>query len=166
MDPERSGITSLEELAASLEMLYDVKTGLKLDQLTSLSRLHEDMTGMRIADNKPVVGPRAFNYRVAAGRVASAPKRDVFYGSPKVVPFDPVAVGNRRVFMVGKFSGPDEVAKRLAEIGLSVTDEQLVTVVDLVRDRGRATKRAVTDEDLRYFVDVAAATQRPSLIAT
>jgi 2-isopropylmalate synthase len=166
MDPERSGITSLEEVAVSLEMLYGVHTGIKLDQLTSLSRLHQDMTGMRIADNKPVVGPRAFNYRVAAGRAASAPKRDVFYGSPKVVPFNPAEVGNSRVFMIGKFSGPDEVAKRLEDIGLSISDEQLATVLDLVRDRGRATKRAVTDDDLRYFVEVAAATQRPSPVAT
>jgi 2-isopropylmalate synthase len=166
MDPERSGICSLEELAASLEMLYGVGTGIQLDQLTALSRLHESMTGMRIADNKPVTGSRAFNYRVAAGKAASAPKRDVFYGSPKVVPFDPTMVGNRRVFMVGKFSGPDELAKRLDDIGVTVTDEQAAIVLELVRDRGRAAKRAVSDDELRYFVDVASAVQRPSPVAT
>jgi isopropylmalate/homocitrate/citramalate synthase len=155
MDPERSGITSLDEIAVSLEMLYGVKTGIQLNRLTALSHLHQEMTGTRIADNKPIVGPRSFNYRVAAaGKTKSAPKRDVFYGSPKVVPFNPTEVGNSRVFMLGKFSGPDEVTKRLDELELRVPDELLEVVVSLVRDRGRSTKRPVTDEELRYFVAV------------
>ncbi|HEX2211349.1 MAG TPA: hypothetical protein VHG93_26935, partial [Longimicrobium sp.] len=49
---------------------------------------------------------------------ASESKRDHFYGSPRVVPFDPALVGNERVFMLGKFSGPNEVGKRLDELGL------------------------------------------------
>ncbi len=166
MDPERSGITALEELAAALELLYHVDTGINLDRLTELSRLHENMTGMRVADNKPIVGARAFNYRVAAGKSASAPKRDVFYGSPIVVPFNPVAVGNSRVFMLGKFSGPDEVSRRLEELDVVVSEEQLNVVVKLVRERGRATKRAVTDAELSYFVEVATTMPEPSPVAT
>ena len=155
-DPERSGIAALEEVVVALEYLYGFDTGIELERLTHLSREHERMTGMRVADNKPVTGRRAFNYRVAPGRAASAPKRDHFYGSPKVVPFDPVSVGNERVFMLGKFSGENEVWKRLDELGLEVPDEQLATVVRLVNELGRSEKRAITDEELRYFVDVAA----------
>jgi isopropylmalate/homocitrate/citramalate synthase len=159
-DPERSGIAALDEVVVALEYLYGFDTGIELERLTNLSRVHEQLTGMRVADNKPVVGRRAFNYRVAPGNAASAPKRDHFYGSPKVVPFDPESVGNERVFMLGKFSGENEVQKRLGELDLTVTDEQLPTVIRLVNDTGRAEKRAITDEELRYFTEVAAVSSR------
>jgi len=155
-DPERSGIASLDEVVVALENLYGYDTGVRMERLTALSRLHEQLTGMRVADNKPVTGRRAFNYRVAPGRAASAPKRDHFYGSPKVVPFDPASVGNERVFMLGKFSGENEVWKRLEELGLEVPDEQLATVVRLVNELGRSEKRAITDDELRSFTRVAA----------
>jgi len=154
-DPERSGIAALDEVAVSLELLYGYDTGVRLEHLTELARLHERMTGARVADNKPVTGRRAFNYRVAPGAHASAPKRDHFYGSPRVVPFDPAIVGNERVFMLGKFSGPNEVAKRVHELGLELDDALVPAVVKLVNDRGRSEKRAISDDELRYFVEVA-----------
>jgi (R)-citramalate synthase len=154
-DPERSGIVSLDEVAVALEYLYGYDTGIKLDRLTALSRLHERLTGARVADNKPVTGRRAFNYRVAPGTAASAPKRDHFYGSPKVVPFDPESVGNERVFMLGKFSGENEVRKRLGELDLDVSDEQLPIVIRLVNELGRNEKRSITDDELTYFTEVA-----------
>jgi 2-isopropylmalate synthase len=161
-DPERSGIASLDEVVVALELLYGYETRIDLAQLTALSRLHEEMTGVRVADNKPVTGRRAFNYRVAPGAHASAPKRDHFYGSPRVVPFDPTLVGNERVFMLGKFSGVNEVTKGLELLGLSVTDEQLDLIVKLVNDRGRSEKRSITPEELRYFADVAAQAAEPA----
>jgi isopropylmalate/homocitrate/citramalate synthase len=165
-DPERSGIASLDEVAVALELLYDFDTGIDLAQLTELSRLHERMTGARIADNKPIVGRRAFNYRVAPGVHASAPKRDHFYGSPRVVPFDPALVGNERVFMLGKFSGANEVTKGLADLGLEL-DEQLVPdVVRLVNDRGRSEKRSISETELRYFAEVVAASAAGRAVAS
>jgi 2-isopropylmalate synthase len=154
-DPERSGIASLDEVVVALELLYGYDTGVSLERLTELSRIHERMTGARVADNKPIVGRRAFNYRVAPGRDASAPKRDHFYGSPKVVPFDPALVGNERVFMLGKFSGPNEVGKRLDELELEVSEDRLPALIRMVNERGAGAKRAVTDEELRYFAQVA-----------
>lgn len=159
-DPERSGIASLDEVVVALELLYGFDTGIHLDRLTELSRRHEEMTGARVADNKPIVGRRAFNYRVAPGEDASAPKRDHFYGSPKVVPFDPALVGNERVFMLGKYSGPNEVRKRLAELELSVDNQQLALVIAMVNERGGSTKRNVTDAELRYFTRVATCVPR------
>jgi 2-isopropylmalate synthase len=157
MDPERCGIACLDELATALEKLYGVQTGIRLETLTRLSQLHQRLTNTRVADNKPIVGRRAFNYRVAPGAVEGSSRHDDFYSSPRVVPFDPRDVGNERVFMLGKYSGPNEVAKRLDELGVSVADDELGRVVELVRERGRAMARTVTDDELRYFAAVVAA---------
>jgi isopropylmalate/homocitrate/citramalate synthase len=155
MDPERSGVTALEEVVVALELLYGCHLGINLEGLVELSRLHQAMTNTMVAENKPVVGERAFNYRVAPGKKGSEPKRDQFYSSPTANPFDPRMVGNRRAFFVGKFSGPNEVSERLGQLGLECSDSELRLLTALVSDRGRSLKRAVTNDDFRYLYEVA-----------
>jgi isopropylmalate/homocitrate/citramalate synthase len=155
MDPERSGVAALEELVVALELLYGCHMGVDLEGLVDLSRLHQAMTNTTVAANKPVVGARAFNYRVAPGQKGSEPKRDQFYSSPTANPFDPRLVGNTRAFLVGKFSGPNEVSERLGHLGLSCTDSELRVLTALVSQRGRSLKRAVTDDEFHYLYRVA-----------
>ena len=64
------------------------------------------------------------------------------------------------MFTLGKYSGPNEVGKRLAELEVPVDDEQLDVLIRMVNERGGSAKRAVTDEELRYFADVAGGAAR------
>ena len=50
------GFASLEEVAAALEMLYGVKTGINLQKLPELSRAVERMTGISMPPQKAVTG--------------------------------------------------------------------------------------------------------------
>lgn len=155
MDPERCGIASLDEVATSLEKLYDVRTGVELAELVSLARTHEDMTGLPMAANKPIVGPRAFNYRVATGSGDAEARKDNFYGSARVVPFNPADVGNARRFMLGKYSGPNEVARALQDAGLEVPGEAALTeLTGLVRALGARKRSTVDDAELAHLLDV------------
>ncbi|MET0454009.1 MAG: hypothetical protein ABW137_19425 [Mycobacterium sp.] len=154
MDPERCGIAALDEVATALEKLYGVDTGIKLERLTELSRLHERLTGMQMAPNKPIVGERAFNYRVAPVQGHGEARHDSFYGSPRVTPFDPADVGNSRHFMLGKYSGPNEVRKRLDDFGLDVSDERMDRLVELVRLHGARTRMSVSAEELAHLAAV------------
>lgn len=155
MDPERCGIASLDEVAVSLEKLYGVDTGVKLDELTDLARTHEEMTGLPMAPNKPIVGPRAFNYRVATGSSDAEARKDNFYGSARVVPFNPADVGNSRRFLLGKYSGGNEVARALRDAGLSVPEEHaLAVLVGLVRGLGESKRATVDVHELKHLLDV------------
>lgn len=155
MDPERCGIASLDEVAVSLEKLYGVDTGIVLTELTDLARAHTEMTGLAVAANKPIVGPRAFNYRVATGSGDAEARKDNFYGSARVVPFNPADVGNARRFMLGKYSGPNEVTRALTDAGLTVPDPGALTVlVGLVRALGERNRSTVNTEELTHLLDV------------
>lgn len=154
MDPERCGIAALDEVATALEKLYGVDTGIALDRLTELSRLHERLTGMHTAPNKPIVGERAFNYRVAPVSGKGEARHDSFYGSPRVTPFDPADVGNRRRFMLGKYSGANEVRRCLDEQGLTVPDERTDQLVELVRLHGAQAKSTIGAEGLAHLAAV------------
>ncbi len=161
-DPERSSIAAMDEVAVALEHLYGVETGIRLELLTGLSRLHEQMTGARIAENKPIVGRRAFNYRVASGEATSEARRDDFYGSELVVTFDPRSVGNERFFVIGKFSGPNEVTARLRQLGETVDEDLLPLLVRLVHDHASGERRAIGDDELRFLLGVARNAQTPA----
>jgi isopropylmalate/homocitrate/citramalate synthase len=162
-DPDRGGLASLAEVVVALELLYDVDTGVRLSALTGLSRTHEALTGWPTPANMPIVGPRAFSAHLAKGKHASyAPgeirgaERDQFYAAPEHdEPFAPEAVGNRHVILLGKYSGANEVEQRLSDLGLKGTDDQVQAVVKMVQDRGRAYKRVVSDDEVRFFMAVA-----------
>lgn len=154
MDPERCGIAALDEVATALEKLYDVDTGIDLARLTELSRLHERLTGMYVAPNKPIVGERAFNYRVAPVQGHGEARHDSFYGSPRVTPFDPADVGNSRHFMLGKYSGTNEVRKCLEDFDLNVPDSRMGQLVELVRLHGARTKKTLSAVELAHLAAV------------
>ncbi|MGV9798748.1 hypothetical protein ACWDTP_11900 [Mycobacterium sp. NPDC003449] len=154
MDPERCGIAALDEVAVSLEKLYGVDTGVDLAKLTELSRLHQRLTGMRVAPNKPIVGERAFNYRVAPVQGKGEARHDGFYGSARVTPFDPRDVGNARHFLLGKYSGANEVRKCLDEIGVAVAPERIDQLVELVRLHGAQAQATVGEDRLRHLAAV------------
>lgn len=154
MDPERCGIASLDEVATALEKLYGVDTGIDLKRLSELSRLHERLTGMHTAPNKPIVGTRAFNYRVAPVQGHGEARHDTFYGSPRVTPFDPTDVGNSRQFLLGKYSGANEVRKCLDDFGLDVAAERMDQLVELVRLHGAQGKNTIGAEELTHLAAV------------
>jgi isopropylmalate/homocitrate/citramalate synthase len=163
-DPHRGGLANMAEVAASLELLYGVDTGINLSTLTGLSRTHEAMFGWHTPDHAPIVGQYAFGLRAAKGkRAAYAPgeirgvEREQYYAVPKHdEPFAPEVVGNAHILLLGKYSGPNEVEKRLGELGVVMTnDDELETVAKMVKDCSQSFKRVVTDEELRYFAAVA-----------
>ena len=56
----RCGFPPLEEVAVSLEVLYGVDTGIRLDRLQELSNLVADETGVVLPALKPISGQYAF----------------------------------------------------------------------------------------------------------
>jgi len=65
---ERMGNADLAEVAVSLEALYGIRLGLKIDKLYELSKLVEKLSGVKMPPHKPVVGDGAF--RVESGIIA------------------------------------------------------------------------------------------------
>jgi isopropylmalate/homocitrate/citramalate synthase len=72
-----------------------------------------------------------------------------------VVPFNPADVGNARRFMLGKYSGPNEVTRALTDAGLSVPQGAALTeLVTLVRGLGERKRSTVTPEELAGLLAV------------
>ena len=66
---ERAGNVPIEETAMALLTLYGIDTGLKYDKLYGLARLVEQLSGHKVASNRPVVGEQLF--QIESGIIAS-----------------------------------------------------------------------------------------------
>jgi isopropylmalate/homocitrate/citramalate synthase len=138
---ERNGNVALDELAASLKLLYGVDTGVKLDAMFSLSRYVQELTRVAVPPNKPLVGDHAFSHKldIHVERVMAQP--DLFE------PLDPEIVGNRRTIPLGSQTGPFVVSLKLEEHGLKATQDQIGEIAALVREIALEKRRSLTVEE-------------------
>lgn len=140
---ERAGNARTEEVALALRILYDVDLGLKLEKFYQLSRLLQEITGIKMPPHKAVVGENAFAQE--AGAIVAGWLVNPFTAEPYL----PEVVGQTTKVLLGKWSGKASVAWKLKELGISATDEQITEITKQVKGEAERTKREVSEEALR-----------------
>ncbi len=144
---ERSGGAPTEEVALALQLLYGLDLGLKYEKFYFLAKFLQEVSGVRLAPNKAVVGENAFGQE--AGMVVSGWKEMVFTAEPYL----PELVGHSHRLILGKKSGKDSVELKLKELGREVKKGQLEPILQKVKRLAERTKRPVSDEDLERIAD-------------
>ena len=144
---ERTGNTSLEELAMALEFLYGVKTGVRLERLRDLSKLVRKLSGTEVPPQKPVVGDDIFT--VESGIITGWWRRLERLGMPlEMYPFVPELVGHDAVrIILGKKSGRDSILYMAEKHGLKIDDAQVDGILSRVKETAIKNKRPLTDEE-------------------
>lgn len=125
---ERSGITRLSEVAVALKVLHGIDT-VKLDELPSLSLLVEKYTGIPVAPNSPVVGDYAFAHKSGVHTAA------VLANPTTYEPYAPDLVGKQREIVIDKYTGRHAVKAKLERLGISLSDEQVQSLVQTIKDK-------------------------------
>ena len=116
---ERGGNAALEEVVLTLSKFYDIKTGVKLNQLYKVSNLVERITGMPVSPTKPVVGENAFAHG------AGIHTHGVLAEPSTYEPIPPELVGQHRKIVFGKLSGSHAIESELKRMGLKPTKKQV-----------------------------------------
>ena len=144
---QRCGNAATEEVALALEVLYGVKTGLDLTQLTTLSALVAELSGVPMQPNKAVVGENAFRYE--AGMVVAGVLQDPFTAEP----YAPELVGHRRQILIGKKSGLVSIGYKIKELGLPLAEERFPEMLVRVKQAAVKKRGALTDDEFRAMAD-------------
>jgi len=145
---ERAGNTALEELVMALTIRQDhhqVEHGINLEQLVPTSRLLQDFTGVSVQPNKAIVGRNAFAHQVdwhQEGMLSDVRTYEIM--SAAAIGAD----GSR--FVLGRHSGRTAFRRRLEELGLLLTPEE-VTHAFAGFQQLTDSKAEVTDEDLQQL---------------
>lgn len=127
------GHISLAEIVLVLEVLYGVRTGIKLELLRETALLVRDLTGCPLAPGSPIVGDLAFvldgAYWAAEAHVPSADRVHA------VFPVRPEAVGNsQRIIWSDRTITADSVRAKLAHMGVAdgIDDNLIGAIIGLL----------------------------------
>ncbi len=134
---ERAGNTALEEVALAMALHPDefgAPDTLDLTKLGPLCRLVSELTGVPIPVNKPLAGANVFATEAGVHQDGLLKNPDTY------LPYRPELIGGDPIRLVlGRHSGRRAVASRLADLGVAVTDEQAVRVLEGIKRLPKGT---------------------------
>jgi len=144
---ERAGIAPLAEVAAVIQLWYGINTGIKLEKMRELSQLVSDITKWPMPLKMPCVGEQAFSHLV-----------EVHYCAPPdgywaYTCWHPSIFGNQMKTMLGHYSGPWAIRTMAGELGVSIPDDKVETVLARVRSEIRWRKRKLQPEEFLKIVE-------------
>lgn len=142
---ERAGNVPLEEFVATMKFVYGKELGVDTSRLKELCDLVASYSKVPLGRNHPLVGDNVFAHEsgIHVAAVLSCP---LTYES-----IPPEMVGNKRHLLLGKHSGGHYIRKRLEELGVSATEEQVSTILAKVKALGEVKGR-VSDTDFEDLV--------------
>ncbi len=137
---ERSGNAATEEVALMLQILYGVDLGIDCTLLKETSELVQRLSGVRLAQNKAVVGENCFAHESG---LAVAGMRNMSYTSEA---YAPELVGQVSRIVLGKKSGKASVEMVLNSLGFSYSPEDVVVLLAQIKSEAIKTKSYVSYE--------------------
>lgn len=140
---ERAGNASLEGIIMGLIKLYNLQLPFKISKIYELSRYVEKASGIPVPVNRSIVGEHMFTHESGI-HVDGVLKFPYTYES-----FLPDEIGASRKIVIGKHSGKHAVWDKLKELGIEVSKEQLMEIVEEVKTISQKRKSAIRDEELK-----------------
>jgi isopropylmalate/homocitrate/citramalate synthase len=138
-----TGQADLAIVAAALEMLYGVDTGIDLSKLTSLARLASDVSGVPLDPNHPITGSQAFNWGGA----------EILSQELKVEPLlhwviEPSVVGGEKKWEISPQSGEWTVLDKLKELDIDVDRALIPLIRERLINELHLRRRSLTDAEI------------------
>ena len=148
---ERAGNASLEEIVMALRTRRDylqADTAIQAEEIYRASKLLATITGIAVQPNKAIVGANAFAHEAGI-------HQDGMLKSPLTSEImTPQSVGvSQSKLVLGKHSGRHALKKRLLELGVELSEDELRQAFVRFKDLADK-KKEVFDEDLIAIAEV------------
>jgi 2-isopropylmalate synthase len=146
---ERAGNTALEEVVMALHTrrpVFNLSTGIDTTQITRISKLVSNYTGISVQPNKAIVGANAFAHEAGIHQDGLL-KNQLTYEIMR-----PESVGASQTRLVlGKHSGRHALKMRLASLGYDLNEGELDQVFERFKSLADR-KKVITDADLEALI--------------
>jgi len=140
---ERSGNAATEEVLVALKILYGIDIGVKLEKLVEVSRLVENLSGIKLHQHKSIVGKNSFAHE--SGMVVAGVLKMPFVGEA----YNPEIVGQKRKILIGKKSGTQSINAKLKELNINIDSREILkNILNDVKTYAILKKRALTNNEL------------------
>lgn len=142
---ERAGNVSLAQVVVALQDKMGMTLSIDETKILALSRMVENFSGKRVADNAPVVGADVFTQ--TSGIHADGDHKGGLYQTL----LSPERFDRERSYALGKMSGKASLNKNLEELGISLSPQDQAEVLKRVVSLGDS-KETITVEDLPFII--------------
>lgn len=146
---ERAGNTSMEEVVMALKTrkpIYELETGIETQQISRVSKIVSNYTGIVVQPNKAIVGSNAFAHEAGIHQDGMLKNQTTY----EIMRPEDVGV-NQTNLVLGKHSGRHALRNRLAEMGHSLDDVEIEKAFTLFKELADR-KKVITDIDLEALI--------------
>jgi len=146
---ERAGNTSLEEVVMTLKTrhpIFNLETGIETQQLSRVSKLVSNYTGIVVQPNKAIVGANAFAHEAGIHQDGMLKHQTTY----EIMRPEDVGV-NQTTLVMGKHSGRAALRSRLAIMGHSLDEAELDKAFTRFKELADR-KKVITDADLEAVI--------------
>ncbi|MCC6501197.1 MAG: 2-isopropylmalate synthase [Anaerolineales bacterium] len=146
---ERAGNTSLEEVVMALKTrhpIFDLETGIETKQISRVSKLVSNYTGIVVQPNKAIVGSNAFAHEAGIHQDGMLKHQTTY----EIMRPEDVGV-NQTKLVLGKHSGRHALRTRLAELGHSLDEVELDKAFTRFKELADR-KKVIVDADLEALI--------------
>ena len=145
---ERAGIAMTEEIIPVLHMLYGTSI-FEMNQLTSLSNLVQEISGIRMPPHKPLTGDNvnAHSSGIHQHGVLVNPTTYEFY--------PPRMMGQKRKIYIDELGGRHGIIYVAKELGIEISDETARKVLEKVKASFSSGERrsSYTPDEIKQLID-------------
>ncbi len=146
---ERAGNTAMEEVAMAIRTRADfmnVSTDIVTEHISATSRMVSTITGIQVQPNKAIVGGNAFAHESGIHQDGMLKERTTY----EIM--NPCDIGlNQTSLVLGKHSGRHALNDKIADMGYSLNEEELVRVFNRFKAVADV-KKDMFDEDLEAIL--------------
>lgn len=142
---ERAGNAAMEEVVMGLKHLYGIDCGIDMHNYVELSLLVAEASGRPIPWQKSLVGDGVFTHE-AGIHVDGLIKDPLNYQG-----VDPADMGRVHQLVLGKHSGSHAIIRAYHELGLNLHADQVVWILQAIRNFVTLTKRTPDTNELLGF---------------
>jgi 2-isopropylmalate synthase len=146
---ERAGNTSLEEVVMTLKTrkpIFGLETGIETQQISRVSKLVSNYTGIVVQPNKAIVGANAFAHEAGIHQDGMLKHQTTY----EIMRPEDVGVSQSKL-VLGKHSGRHALRSRLAEMGHSLDELELDKAFTRFKELADR-KKVITELDLEAII--------------
>src|SRR5512143_1698775 len=146
---ERAGNTSLEEVVMTLKTrkpVFGLDSGIESQQISRVSKLVSNYTGIVVQPNKAIVGANAFAHEAGIHQDGMLKHQTTY----EIMRQEDVGV-NQTKLVLGKHSGRHALRNRLAEMGHSLDEVELDKAFARFKELADR-KKVIVDADLEALI--------------
>lgn len=142
---ERAGNVPLSSVIGIVKDHFKYDMSVREKKLFFVSKIVESFSGVRIPQNKPLIGEFVFT-QTSGIHADGDNKNNLYYNDLR-----PERFNRKRVYALGKMSGKANIKKNLEELGIELDNESMKKVTEKIIELGDR-KEVVTQEELPFII--------------